>query len=114
MDHKLYLGGPVERASIRLLMRADEPPPGASHVFGDVYASGVLETLRHAAAKKLPVERLHVHAGYAGWAPGQLDAEVASGGWLVVPADARGIFEQPPDTLWEELMRGGAGRWVRR
>jgi putative transcriptional regulator len=113
-DHRLDLGGPVERARIMLLVRAEEAPPGATRVFGDVYTSGTLETLRHAAAAGLANERLHVHAGYAGWAPGQLDAEVASGGWLVVPADASAIFETPPDALWQDLMRGSGGRWVRR
>lgn len=113
-DHRLYLGGPVDRARIMLLVRADEAPPAATRVFGDVYTSGAVETLRHAAAAGLSADRLHVHVGYAGWAPGQLDAEVAAGGWLVVPADARAIFETPPDAVWQELMRGGGGRWVRR
>ena len=57
---------------------------------------------------------MRIYAGYAGWIPGQLDAELARGDWIVTPADTESIFEAPPDEVWQELMRRNAGRWVRR
>jgi putative transcriptional regulator len=46
-----------------------------------------------------------VFLGYAGWAPGQLEREIAQGSWLVVPAAARLVFEPDPDRLWEQAVR---------
>jgi len=43
--------------------------------------------------------------GYAGWAAGQLEAEIASGAWLVVPASAQIVFETPLESRWEQAIR---------
>jgi len=40
--------------------------------------------------------------GYAGWAPGQLDVEVATGAWGVAPADERLVFDEDPQQKWIE------------
>ena len=41
--------------------------------------------------------------GYAGWAPGQLDAELTTGGWGIA-ADERLVFEMDPAQKWIEAM----------
>jgi putative transcriptional regulator len=40
--------------------------------------------------------------GFAGWAPGQLDAELGSGAWGVAPADERLVFDEEPHAKWIE------------
>jgi hypothetical protein len=47
---------------------------------------------------------LRVFSGYSGWAPGQLQNELARGGWHVVPADAESVFDKDPAALWPELI----------
>ena len=42
--------------------------------------------------------------GYAGWAPGQLDAELATGAWGVALADERLVFDEDPKQKWIEAM----------
>ena len=42
--------------------------------------------------------------GYAGWAPGQLDAEIQANGWLSVPADDEIIFDPDHDQKWQRAM----------
>ena len=42
--------------------------------------------------------------GYAGWAPGQLDAEMTTGAWAVAAADERLVFETDPSQKWIEAM----------
>jgi putative transcriptional regulator len=42
--------------------------------------------------------------GYAGWAPGQLEAELKAEAWFVVPADKRLIFGKDPEKKWRQAM----------
>ena len=43
--------------------------------------------------------------GYAGWAPGQLDAEIQANGWLHVPADRELVFDRDLDSKWERAVQ---------
>lgn len=105
----VYLGGPVSRNQLLILLRSDRPRRAAEHVVDDVYLSTsrqvLVEALNRAAA-------VHVYAGYAGWAPGQLDHEVARGDWHVLPADADTVFSHKPGKVWRELIEKGAVQWL--
>jgi putative transcriptional regulator len=52
-----------------------------------------------------PALRARVFLGHAGWAPGQLEREIAEGSWLVVPVAARLLFEESHERLWEQALR---------
>ena len=52
-----------------------------------------------------PALRTRVLLGYAGWAAGQLEAEIASGAWLVVPASAEIVFDTHTDERWAAAIR---------
>ena len=113
-DHLVYSGGPVERRRLIALLRSPDAVGDAQHLFGDIYASGSLDTLRRMLEHDGHAADVRTYLGYAGWSPGQLDAELAHGDWIVTPADAESIFDAPPDEVWEDLVRRNAGRWVRR
>lgn len=108
----VYLGGPVQPDHLMLLIRSKTAPPGATHVTGDVYASGSAATLRALAGKKGGAT-FRAYVGYAGWAPGQLESEVARGDWLVAPSDADSIFSRDPAGLWHDLIRQRGGVQVK-
>jgi putative transcriptional regulator len=55
------------------------------------------------------INRLRVYAGYAGWAPGQLKAEIDEGAWYVVPAEPADAFVGDPEGLWAEVLRRQGG-----
>ena len=42
--------------------------------------------------------------GYAGWGPGQLDAEMQANGWLNAPADDGLLYDRDLDTKWERAI----------
>jgi len=60
----------------------------------------VLQAIARAAG---PRRALFV-MGHAGWAPGQLDAELGTGAWGVAPADERLVFDEDPNQKWIEAM----------
>lgn len=102
----LYLGGPVARYRVGLLVRSPTPLPAdhAQHLFGDLYLSTRLATLLALVKEVPPGVSLHAYAGHAGWAPGQLEAEVRRGGWHVIDGDAATCFDPDPAAVWPTLI----------
>lgn len=56
------------------------------------------------------VAKLRVFSGYAGWAPGQLEAELASESWLVVDSRPDDVFSERPERLWQDVLRRQHGQ----
>ena len=112
-EEKLFFGGPVMPEHLVVLFRAAVPPTEAIEVLDGVYMSLSGELLRELLGRENPVEGLRVFAGHAGWAPGQLESEVARGDWHLVTADARMVLEMEPEKLWNELERRASATTVR-
>jgi putative transcriptional regulator len=104
-DERLFFGGPVMPERLVAVFRAAVPPTAAIEVLDGVYMTSSRELFRELLARENPVEGLRVFAGYAGWASGQLEAEVARGDWHLSTADSRTVFETRPERLWQELER---------
>jgi putative transcriptional regulator len=101
----IYAGGPVERSEILMLVRSAEEPEHSRAVFAGVYLSASAELLKRLAAQSPRDDApFRVYSGYAGWAPGQLDAEVGQGAWHIFPATAAVVFSPRPEDLWREFI----------
>jgi len=110
---RLYVGGPVARESMLLLIRSATAPESSQRIFEDVYASGSLAALRQALGRKGKTERFRAFAGHAGWGAGQLDAEIARGAWYVATVDAATAFDIAPSEIWSRLTERLSGQWAR-
>jgi putative transcriptional regulator len=57
---------------------------------------------------------MRIFAGYAGWSEEQLDEEIRSGSWFVVPSVATDLFGSDPEGLWMRVLRRQPGElaWV--
>jgi len=108
----LYYGGPVNRNQIFLLIRSASQPKGSVHVFRDIYVSSSQRVLEWMIDNPEAGIRFHAYAGYAGWAPGQLEREVMRGGWYIMQGDANIIFDKKPSEIWPELINRRSGQWV--
>jgi putative transcriptional regulator len=105
----LWSGGPVEPQRGFLLLGRD-PGSGDSERVADGFhltaSVDVLRQLLEATPDSLSDERCRLLLGYAGWGPGQLDAELTASAWLTAPADPDLDFATPPERMWETAIRG--------
>ena len=102
LDEKVYFGGPVEIASVSFIFRAETPPEHATQVLDGVYISTNRELLLKLLARDKPMEGLRIFIGYSGWAPGQLQREIAHGDWTLAPAEADAVFDKKSEHPWPE------------
>ena len=99
----LHMGGPVEQTRIFALHTDDYAGSDTVKVAGGVAITTEPSILQSIAAGKGP-RRARFTLGYAGWAPGQLEAEMEAGYWLVVPPDDAILFDDAYDTKWNRAM----------
>jgi putative transcriptional regulator len=62
------------------------------------------EILRDIANRHGP-QKFLVAFGYAGWAPTQLEGELAQGFWFIAPEDARLVFDLDRGKVWDDAMK---------
>jgi putative transcriptional regulator len=101
--HRLFAGGPVEQTQLVLLFRLTQLLPDARQIVTGVYM-GTLRVLERILIQPKPTETFRAFAGFAGWAPGQLEQEMLEGAWGVLPSDAFYIFDKDPATLWPDSI----------
>lgn len=106
-DDPLFLGGPVKENAIFVLIHTEEPSEGMHLITDNLYFS----TGRNAFAYPLK-GTARAYAGYAGWAPGQLQHEIRRGDWLVVKTDPEIVFDKNLPGLWMRLKNRWSGNWI--
>lgn len=106
----VYYGGPVGVADLTAVFRAENAPKDAVEILEGVYLTMRRADMNDVLARRPAVKDLRFFAGYAGWARGQLEAEVARGDWHLVRASASAIFEKNPATLWRDLERRASAK----
>ena len=108
----IYIGGPVARRGMMLLIRTDEAPENARRVLDGLYLSAsrtVLETMISEANS----DSFRVYSGHSGWGPGQLENEIEQGAWHIFPADTRTVFDPSLSELWQRLIDRTQMRFAR-
>lgn len=115
----LFQGGPVALDSALGLaalgtaaVREPEEPAGFRRVIGPL---GIIDLDTPADDLVPHLQALRIYAGYAGWAPGQLDDELERGSWAVIsPADVVvDAFHADPEHMWSLVLTraGGTLAW---
>ncbi len=109
-DALLYVGGPVQQDGVIGLAEYRDPAAlGAAPVVGPV---GVLDADLDPDELTEAVARVRAFQGYAGWGPGQLEAELAEEAWILAPAHASDAFDDAPGTLWRRALERLGGRYA--
>jgi putative transcriptional regulator len=101
---RIFAGGPVQREIGFVVHSADYRRPETIAIDGHVAVTSHREILRDIAHKQGPKKSL-IAFGYAGWGPGQLEGELALRAWFTAAEDARLIFDEERDKVWDEAMK---------
>lgn len=95
------IGGPVEPGAAFVLHSDEGQNPESQSVGYGLALSTDPEILRRIGRGDGPVDYVFVF-GYAGWAPGQLEAEIRRGSWIDVPAEKDLIFNEKDAVKWRK------------
>jgi putative transcriptional regulator len=96
-------GGPVREGLGFVLHSTDYVADDTLVVDDKIALTAQSEILREIGAGRGPSERMLIF-GYAGWGPGQLEGEIASGDWVTVPADKALIFDDDDGSKWRRAI----------
>lgn len=109
----LSFGGPVMREVIVALFRSERAPEApAFHVLKGIYLTMHPQNME--MLEKSAERSYRLFTGFAGWAPGQLESELARDDWFVLPATAEVMFRKNTSRMWEELVRKARRRIAMR
>ncbi len=105
-DDPVLVGGPVQPERLWILFRPgpSAPEEGAVALGGGVALGGSRELLQALVRAPSPAPYLLL-LGYAGWAPLQVEREVAAGAWVPMPLAGDLVFEIGMEQRWETAVR---------
>jgi putative transcriptional regulator len=101
----VYVGGPVQPEAVVVLVEHDGEPENP--IVGNVAFMSADTDF-----DELGAVRSRVFAGYSGWGPGQLEAELEETSWIVVPAHPDDPFASDPDELWRTVLHRKGGKFA--
>jgi putative transcriptional regulator len=105
-EELVYVGGPVQQEAVLCLAEFEDPEDAAMLVVdsvGFVPGDGDFGLLAGGT------RRARVFAGYAGWGPGQLEAELEASSWIVENAARADLFANAEADLWASILRAKGG-----
>jgi putative transcriptional regulator len=102
-EELVRIGGPVAPQAVVALGEFENVDEAGTHVVGSL---GTLDP----DGENQSLRRIRVYAGYAGWAPGQLDGELEQEAWVVIPARPGDPFED--GDIWSDALRRKGGSYT--
>lgn len=106
-EHVIYVGGPVQPGAVTAVAEHADPDASTKLVVGAV---GMVDLDETPEGRQPDVSRIRVFAGYAGWGPGQLDAEIEAEAWIVEDAHPDDPFGE--NDLWSAVLSRKGGEFV--
>jgi putative transcriptional regulator len=102
---RVVRGGPVETQRGFVLHTADYFIENSTLAIDKgICLTATLDILKAIARGKGPASAV-LALGYAGWAPGQLEKEIQSNGWLICDADSNLVFGANAEEKYSLAMR---------
>ena len=108
-EEPVFLGGPVEPEALVVLGEFNDVDKAAWLVVADV---GLVAATTDLDELPAAVRRGRVYAGFSGWGPGQLEAELEEEAWIVEPPIPPELFPDDPMTLWSDVLERKGGQYA--
>jgi putative transcriptional regulator len=105
----VFVGGPVQPDALVLLAEFADLEAAAWIVVADVGLASADVDLDELAGA---VRRGRVYAGYSGWGPGQLEAEMEVDSWIVEPPLPAELFPEDPESMWSDVLARKGGQYA--
>ncbi len=102
-DFVVRNGGPVDRSRGFVLHSGDYRVESSLVVSNDICLTATVDILRAISSGNGP-RRALMALGYAGWAAGQLESEIAENGWLTCPATPELLFDADIDHQYDKAL----------
>jgi putative transcriptional regulator len=104
-DIRVHFGGPVEEARGFVLHSSDyAAEEGTLRIDDAVSMTATLDVLRRIAEGAGPRDSM-LALGYAGWGPGQLEAEIAQNAWLTGPSAPSLLWSRANEHKWNAALK---------
>lgn len=107
-----FKGGPVELDRLNYI-HTFSSIEGAFEIVPGVYLGGNFESITEGLnANKLAPNEIKFFVGYSGWAPGQLESELADKSWIVTDLEASDILDNDlvDNGLWKKAIGKSGGK----
>lgn len=98
----VYFGGP-ERVNAIFAIVARNPGAPSVRLFGDLHVTAQAEVVDR-IIEQTPNDARYF-AGFVGWRPGELAAELEKGFWYTAEPDAALVFSNDAGSMWETLIQ---------
>jgi putative transcriptional regulator len=98
----VFFGGP-ERVNAIFAVVPRNPGAPSVHLFGDLYVTVQAEAVDRIIEQTPNDARFF--AGFVGWRPGELAAELEAGYWYTAVPDAALVFKDDTGAMWETLIQ---------
>jgi putative transcriptional regulator len=108
-EEPVYVGGPVQRQAVMVLAEFEDAELAGELILGDIGFAGAESDFDELASA---VRRARVFAGCAGWAPGQLEAELERDDWIVGEVAPDDLFAGGAEGLWGTVLRRMGGNYA--
>jgi putative transcriptional regulator len=102
-DIIVHYGGPVSQSQGFLLHSNDILLDNSTNVKDGIAVTSDAKLIEAISRGKGPRQYMFMF-GYAGWAPGQLEAEIKADAWYVVTADKELIFGKDAEKKWRQAL----------
>src|SRR5688572_30769989 len=109
-DEDVFVGGPVQTTAIVVLAEFDG---GGGDVSVPIFENiGFVAAGSEADDIEAAARRARVFAGFAGWAPGQLESELERDDWFIEAAKPEDVFTGDPGSLWSDVLDRKGGEYA--
>lgn len=104
-DKELYWGGPVEQEVMFFLHNKGNALSNSIQINSHLFWGGDFDELKTMVLKgEVEEHEIQFYLGYAGWAPGQLEAEIEKESWVQGEFIPEYFLDDSADEMWRNAL----------